>query len=86
MKKSRKISVSEEIALVFGVIRELDQETIEKAIKGVEIRNSIVHYGKTATKDHFQNFLALGKCVKSLLKKNRYKYPVYTNLTDGFPS
>ena len=77
--KKPKITLPEQVATIFSIKKDFELNLIEKALDGIEIRNDIIHRGEEkATESNIDEFLALSKCVQSLIFEPHYKYPTFT--------
>lgn len=79
MRKKPKISLVEQVATVFTIKEDIELNIIEKALDGISLRNDIIHRGQErVTEENINEFLALSKCVQSLIFKPHFKYPIFT--------
>ncbi len=77
--KKSKITLAEKVVIIFSIKKDLRLDLIEKAIDGIEIRHGIIHRGEEmAIESKIDEFLALSRCVQSLIFEPHYKYPKFT--------
>jgi len=79
MGKKTKISLTEQVAAIFSIKKDFELGLIEKSLDGIAIRNNIIHRGEEkANESNSEEFLALAKCVQSLIFEPHFKYPIFS--------